>query len=196
MDVYDSLLSGTHTPGNHEVAPAYVIKARKGSYCIQAILEVTVLVYLIAHRKCKIKFVYAQMAMIMGSTSVMLVVLFVPQLSYAIDNPGFYIVQLSRLLDLLVGWTYIYYILRVSLLVPTYLNFKRLRLYRHQRRIAILLYWTNGVALVFIFADIITTSLVSSYNTVWLSFLPFLIQGAVLILAMKYIRREILEIGL
>ena len=71
------------------------------------------------------------MAMIMGSTSVMLVVLFVPQLSYAIDNPGFYIVQLSRLLDLLVGWTYIYYILRVSLLVPTYLNFKRLRLYRH-----------------------------------------------------------------
>ena len=131
MDIFYSLLSGTYTPGNHERAPEYLIKARKGSYCVMFILEITVLIYLLAHKKCKIKFVYTLIAMMMISTSVMLTVLFVPGLSYALDNPGFYLLQLSRLLDLLASWTYVFYVLRVSLLMPTYLNFKRLHLYKN-----------------------------------------------------------------
>ena len=97
---------------------------------------------------------------------------------------------------MLYSWTYVFYILRVSLLMPTYLNFKQLHLYKHQRSIDLKLYWTNGVVLFLILLDIITTTFIDSKDTIWLSFLPLVIQSIVLALATIQIHKEIKDIGL
>ena len=125
------MTSGKNPPEFSDITPSYVNKTRQVSYCIQMTLELVVLFYLICSQKCRIKVVYALMAMMMISSSIMLVVLFVPGLNLDMDNIGFYLVQTSRLFDLLSTWTYVYYLLRVSLLMPTYLNFKKLHLYKH-----------------------------------------------------------------
>ena len=80
-----------------------------------------------------------------------LIVLFKPGLTYDLDNPGFYLIQGSRLLDLLTTWIYVYYLLRVALLMPTYLNFGKLHLYNNQKWIDRVLNLTNAVVVLFIF---------------------------------------------
>ena len=191
LGLSNSLYTGTQSPGYHDITPSYINQTRKACYCIMFTLEVIVLSYLICHLKCKIRFIYAQLTMMMISSIMMLIVHFVPGLNYAIKNSGFYLIQISRLFDLLYSWNYVFYILRVSLLMPTYLNFKQLHLYKHQRSIYLRLYWTNGVAYFLNFLDIIITTFIDSEDTIWLSFLPLIIQGLILTFATLQIYKEI-----
>ena len=124
-----------------------------------------------------------------------LIVLFKHDLSYEIDNPGFYIMQASRLLDLLTTWIYVYYLLKVGLLMPTYLNFSKLHLYNNQREIACVLNWTNIFTILLIFNDIACTTFIEAYNTIWVGLLPLFMEGAVLVFALRRIREEIEVIG-
>ena len=80
--------------------------------------------------------------------------------------------------------------------MPVYLNFKQLHLYKHQRKIYLQLYWTNGVALFIILLDISITTFLDGYDFVWLTFLPLLVQVVVLSFAMIQIQRELKIIGL
>ena len=120
-----------------------------------------------------------------------LIVLFKEGLSFELDNPGFYIMQASRLLDLLTTWIYVYYLLKVGLLMPTYLNFGKLHLYNNQIEISCLLHWTNIVAILLILNDIVCTTFIEAYNTIWLGLLPLFMEGAVLVFALRRIREEI-----
>ena len=74
-------------------------------------------------------------------------------------NPGFYLVQAQRLFDSITTWIYVYNILRVSLLMPTYLKFGKRHLYSHQRAINIKLCWINAAAVLLIIVDLVVTSL-------------------------------------
>ena len=87
----DLMVSGTQTPETHDITPSYVEKSRKVIYCILTTLELIVLFNLMCHQKCKIKFIYMELAMMLLSSSAMLIVLFFPGLSYALNIPEFYI---------------------------------------------------------------------------------------------------------
>ena len=87
----DLMFSGTQTPETHDITPSYVEKSRKVIYCILTIFELIVLFNLMFHQKCKIKFIYMELAMMLLSSSTMLIVLFFPGFSYALDIPKFYI---------------------------------------------------------------------------------------------------------
>ena len=116
-----------------------------------------------------------------------LILLFTPGLTYDLDNPGFYLIQVSRLFDSLSTWIYVYFLLRVSLLMPVYLNFGKLHLYSHQRMIDCKLYWTNGIAIVLILNDLICTTLIKSWGTIWMSFIPLVMEAVVLIFSLRRI---------
>ena len=79
--------------------------------------------------------------------------------------------------------------------MPTYLNFGKLHLYNDQKIIDCKLYWTNAVAIVLIFNDIICTTFSKSYGTVWLTLLPLVMEGIVLIFSLQRIRNEIDGLG-
>ena len=84
-----------------------------------------------------------------------------------------------------------YNILRVALLIPTYLKFDRLHLFSHQRIIDCKLYWTSAVATTLIIFDLVMTSAVQQYKLVWLAFAPILLESLVIIKALKLIEAEI-----
>ena len=150
------------------------------------------LAYLLrCHQKDRYPFIFLQLALMVCSAIIALIVLFKPGLTYDLDNPGFYLIQASRLLDLLSTWIYVYFLLRVALLMPTYLNFGKLHLYSNQRWIACVLHWANSVAILLMVSDVLCTTFIVSYATVWLSLLPLLMEGFVLIFALRRIRAEI-----
>ena len=57
------------------------------------------------------------------------------------------------------------------------------------------LYWTNTLVIVLILNDIIGTTLIKSWGTVWLSVAPLFLEGVVLVLALGLIKNEISSIG-
>ena len=87
----DLLVSGTQTPEPHDITPSYVENSRKVIYCILTTLELIVLFNLMCNQKCKIKFIYMEIAMMLLSSFAMLIVLFFPGFSYAFNIPEFYI---------------------------------------------------------------------------------------------------------
>ena len=84
-----------------------------------------------------------------------------------------------------------FFILKVALLVPVYLNFSKLHLYNNQRAINCTLHWTNAIAVALLINSIIVTTYIRSYMVEWLELLPVLMQGIVLIVSLKRIRAEI-----
>ena len=176
--------------------PSYLVTIDRISYSTILTLDLIVLAYLLrCHQKDRYPFIFLQLALMVCSAVFALIVLFKPGLTYDLDNPGFYLVQASRLLDLLSTWIYVYFLLRVALLMPTYLNFGKLHLYSNQRAIDCILHWTNAAAVLLILNDILCTTFIKSYATVWLSLLPLVMEGFVLIFSLRRIRAEIEVIG-
>ena len=75
-------------------------------------------------------FIFVQMILTFSAEMIETVVLMSDNLSYEVDNDGFYLGQVQNLLNLLSTWIYVYHILRVGLLMPVYLNFSQYNLYK------------------------------------------------------------------
>ena len=81
-------------------------------------------------RKSCLGFIFVQMILTFSAEMIETVVLMREDLSYEVDNNGFYLGQVQNLLNLLSTWIYVYHILRVGLLMPVYLNFSQYNLYK------------------------------------------------------------------
>ena len=101
-------------------------------HIITLALYAIVFFYLVSttQKKHFIGFIFVQMILTFFAELIETVVLLRDDLSYELENEGFYYGQLQNLLNLFSTWIYVYHILRVGLLMPVYLNFSQLNLYK------------------------------------------------------------------
>ena len=172
--------------------PWYVVMFDKVCVIINFSFALIVTMYLMrCSQKDHYMFIYLQLGCMLCGCVSALIVLFHEGYTFDFKNPGFYLVQGQRLFDSVTTWIYVYNILRVSLLMPTYLKFGRLHLYAHQRVIDCKLYWTNAAAVALIILDLVVTSLFQQWKFVWLAFAPIFLEGLVLVYALMLIENEI-----